>query len=237
MNIDSDRIIAQEIAWINQNEPTFLGKKNTFTGKVGRTMSGESIQLEIKLPQFYPVIRPELRILNNIDHPNIESGGYLNLQIVEEWDPQFRLKDVLLNVRRLLIRSKRSITDRRPVIKTETSHIVMEIQNLQREITAYNKQITDLKSEQLNRAGVSGVSIDSLKISRKMDYQCQLHALDDLLELLEIKFEEAELDQTDFFRLYRRYVREKYVYQQEIVKVEEKLHELPKEKTKRSLAN
>ena len=109
MDVDTDKILAQEFDWIFKNEPTFQSSKDTFTGKVLITLSGEDIHITISVPEFYPIIRPAVMVLANIDHPNIDADKTLALQLLDEWEPSYRLKDVISAARRLFIRSKKSI--------------------------------------------------------------------------------------------------------------------------------
>lgn len=237
MTQDFDRIIAQEFAWITKNELTFIIRGNILTGKVGRTSSGESIQVQISIPEFYPIVRPNIRVLTKITHPNIDPDGTLNLQISDEWTPEYRLKDVISSIRRLFVRSKGSIVDKTPVIRSETSHLENQIQDLQKEIADYNKKITEVKTQQLSTVGGTSVGIASFKINQRMDAECQLNAMNDLLELLKMKFEEAELDQINFFRLYKKYIRERYIIVRQLNSLEGIDYELPKTKTKEPIRN
>ena len=105
---------------------------------------------------------------------------------------------------------------------------------IQKQINEYNQKITQFKGKQLERAGIQNAAVGSLEISRAVDVECQLLALNDLLELLSIKFEEADIDQVDFFRLYRKYIKEQYVTARELEKLKGKDYA---KKTKRPITN
>jgi ubiquitin-protein ligase len=234
MDVDTDKIMAQEFDWIFKNEPTFQSSKDTFTGKVGRIHSGEDIHIRISVPEFYPIIRPTVKVLADIDHPNIDTDGTLALQLLDEWEPSYRLKDVISAARRLFIRSKKSI--RSTVRDDGGKHhtLEQEIILIQKEINQYNQNITKLKGKQLESAGIQNAAVGSLEISRAVDVECQLLALNDLLELLSVKFEEADIDQVDFFRLYRKYIKEQYITARELEKIKGKDYA---KKTKRPITN
>ncbi|MHA2277971.1 MAG: ubiquitin-conjugating enzyme E2 variant, partial [Candidatus Kariarchaeaceae archaeon] len=215
MSENPDLIIAQELDWIMRSEPTFSVNGNQFTGKVGRAPDGEDIIINIIVPEYYPFIKPEVKVLTNITHPNIAPDKTLDLQLLDMWDPNYRLKDIITSTRRLFIKSAKSVSH------VSTSQAVpsrseQEILGVQSEIAEYNRKINELKAKNLKNAGISSFAVGSMQISKKLDLECQLLALDDLIELLEIKFEEADIDQTDFFRLYRKYRREWYIQNLEL---------------------
>ena len=236
MDFDSDKIIATELDWVYRNEPTFQVNGNVFIGKIGRTPEGEDIQLRILVPEFYPIVKPDVNILNNISHPNIRSDGKLDLQLLDEWEPHYKLKDIISASRRLFISYSSRASLSSPSTKTTPSGIEKEINDLQVEIANYNRQINELKGKQLRDAGIKSAAVGSLKISKKIDLDCLLQALQDLLELLEVKFEEAEITQIDFFRLYRRYVREYHLTNTELRKLQGNDYELST-KTKRPITS
>lgn len=246
MEIDTNKIIAQEYNWVYQNEPTFSITGNSLTGRVGRDPDGNPINVVIIIPEYYPVVKPIVKIPSDIQHPNIEADKTLALQLLDEWEPNYRLKDIIAATRRLFIKSKKSIKTRvqRPIqtaVKGDFKNDQLEgqIKQLQSEIQAYNREITQIKSQQLANAGVKAYGIGAYSISSELEMKCEIMAIQDLLELLEIKFEEADIDQTDFFRLYRNYVRDQYILKQQInVKEKNEKNELStKTQTKEPIAN
>lgn len=221
MDLNTDKIIAEEFDFIVRNEPSFNISGNQIVGKVGRTGDGDDILINISFPSFYPVVKPEVFVLNGLKHPNINSDMSLDLQILDEWEPFYRVKDVISSTRRLFIHSRARIVRVSPQISSRplvSTGLENEIGDLQNEIANLNKNINELKTSKLASAGVKSALTGSLPISKELDTECTVMALADLLELLEIKFEEADIDQTDFFRLYRKYVREYYILTQELSK-------------------
>ena len=64
MDLNSDKIIAEEFAYILQNEPAFRIDGSQLVGKVGRTGDGEDILINITFPEFYPIMKPSVFVLN-----------------------------------------------------------------------------------------------------------------------------------------------------------------------------
>lgn len=237
MSLNTDLILAQEFEWITRNEPTFRINGNQFTGKVGRTPDGEDIMISISVAEYYPIVRPEVTVIANIQHPNIDADKTLNLQMLDMWEPSYRVKDIIASTRRLFVKSGKSI---RPLAvqhsASVSSPVEQEITLVQQQIADYNRKINDLKASKLKSAGVSSFAVGSMKISRKLDLECQLLALNELILLLEDKFEGADIDQTDFFRLYRKYTKEMYMQNAELKELTGENYDYV-EKTKRPITN
>lgn len=235
MDENPDLILARELNWLMSNEPTFRTSKNECIGKVGRTDGGEDIIVKIVFPQFYPFMKPDVYVVTKLAHPNINSNQLLDLEILDMWEPTYRIKDILHSTRQLFLHSRPKVIE---TVKTTTqpSSVESEIMKVQKEINDVTKQINSRKAEQLSNAGVQSMAVGSLKITRKMDIECQILAITDLLSILEIKFEEAGIEQTDFFRLYRKYNREYYLQHKELEQLEDN-DNVKIEKTQRPIAN
>lgn len=234
MDIDTEKIVAQEFDWVFRNEPTFQLQGNTFTGKIGRTPTGDDIRIKLALPEFYPIMRPTIEVLADISHPNINSDKTLALQLLDEWEPVYRLKDVISAARRLFIRSRTSIKSGIKVIPQVDNRFEQEIISLQKQIGEYNDKITEQKMQQLQEAGIHGAAIGPFKISKELDVECHILALNDLVDLIIIKFEDADIDQIDFFRLYRKYIRELFLVTKELQQLKGKNYA---KETKRPITN
>ncbi|MCE7736355.1 MAG: hypothetical protein GPJ54_15850 [Candidatus Heimdallarchaeota archaeon] len=235
MSDNPDLIIAQELDWIVRNEPTFSVNGNQFTGKVGRAPDGEDIIISIIVPEYYPFIKPEVKVITNISHPNINSDRSLDMQLLDMWEPNYRMKDIITSTRRLFVKSSKSISIASTPQSTP-SRSEQEIIEIQNEIAEYNRKINELKAAKLKSAGIDSIAVGSMQISHKLDLECQILALNDLVELLEVKFEEADIDQTDFFRLYRKYRREWYIQNTELKKLVGERNDYI-EKTQRPITN
>lgn len=243
--MDQQKVLVEERSYLANNEPTFYQDGpdgNTFVGKVGRLSTGEDIRIQIQFPDFYPVTKPSVKVLTAVDHPNVDkSTDELDLEILAYWEPDYRVKDILSATRRLFVKSK--VTPRRqvqvaratqPVASAATGQITVlqeEISRLQAESNALDQEMQEARQKKLSKRGID---INShVKITPKLDAQAELQAVDDLLELLEIKFEEAEINTVEFARLYRRYSATRFKLAHELEQVGGSVHELQnKKKTK-----
>ena len=60
-------------------------------------------ELDLFLPDYYPMAPPKIRFLTKIYHPNIDRVGRISLQILcEHWSPPLTIKSVLLSIQELM---------------------------------------------------------------------------------------------------------------------------------------
>jgi len=244
--LDTELITAQEFDWIVNNEPTFHAEGNAFIGKVGRTTDGNDIRIKIVMPEeFYPVIKPKVFVLNDIEHPNIDPSGELALQLLEEWETRYRVKDIIVAARRLFLKSKdlirsKAVSATQPMsTSSAVSTLQDKISSLQNELQSYNQQITKIKADKMHQAGVRNPLGDkAIPISKQQELEAMQKALIDLLGLIEYKFEDASMDEIVFFRLYRKYIREYYLVTKKLTVVQGgKTDVVSKQKEKRAIRN
>jgi ubiquitin-conjugating enzyme E2 N len=75
----------------------------TIDGPVDSPYQGGTFQLELFLPEDYPMGPPRVRFLTRIYHPNIDKLGRICLDILKDkWSPALQIRTVLLSVQALM---------------------------------------------------------------------------------------------------------------------------------------
>lgn len=84
------------------NDDLFHWKGMIF-GPTGTPFEGGIFQLDIKFPQEYPFRPPKINFITKVYHPNIDSGGSICLDILNnQWSPALTISKVLLSICALL---------------------------------------------------------------------------------------------------------------------------------------
>ena len=77
--------------------------EGTIIGPTETVYEGGVFRLDIQFPKNYPFKPPKVRFLTKIYHPNINSGGFICLDIFKEnWSPALTITKVLLSICSLL---------------------------------------------------------------------------------------------------------------------------------------
>ena len=198
----------EELTWLVDNEPSFHVEDNSFVGKVGRTPNGKDILLKIILPSnYYPFVKPQVFIKNSMKHPNVNENNELSLQLLEEWNPVYRIKHIIGAARRLFLDSKRLIREEKP---EEKKKVIDEYSTLQDKIEEMEKRVSNSSDEMKNAYNLIGDDELTKEVYKHKKAVSEASILN-LIKLIEIKFEDAIIDEIVFFKLFKKYTREYYL--------------------------
>jgi len=101
-------------------------------------------------------------------------------------------------------------------VDTRNQHAIEKL-SIEEEILAYqsqieelNKKIDEKRSSLIKRAGSESYDVKELTISIEDDLKASLHASNDLLEILNEKFDDGDISSVDYLKLYRKYSEKSY---------------------------
>lgn len=232
MTYDPEQILVEEFQLMLTQEPSFgivEGDLRHWTGKINQ------ITLDIKLDEMHPFVRPVIKIRGSFKHRNVNRDGSLSLQILDEWEPSNRISGVIAAIRRLFShlpsssshRPVSTVSSSRPSVQTvssvsssarSTRGSSSSLEQLQFDIVGFQEEIETI-NEQLSTKRASLVKETSsyhkfeIKSSPDQESKAELFAVNDLLELIEVKFEEADIDQVEYVRLFKKYIKRQYILQ------------------------
>jgi len=234
MTYDPEQILAEEFQLMLTKEPSFSvvsGDLRRWSGLINQ------VSIEIILDEMHPFVHPVTKVRGSLNHPNVNPDGSLSLQIylnsilkyifpLDEWEPKYRIPDLISAIRRLFSHLTASAPRRvvssspAPSYSAPSARVSgsANIEQLQFDIVGYQEEIEEL-SDQLSAKRASLVKEttsykkDKFKASPDEEKRAELSAVKDLLELIEVKYEEADIDQVEYVRLFKKYIKRKYILQ------------------------
>ena len=85
------------------NENNIYKWEAMLVGPIGSPYTGGLFKLSIDIPDNYPFKPPKFRFLTPIIHPNINSGGFICLDILNKnWSPVLTISKTILSISSLL---------------------------------------------------------------------------------------------------------------------------------------
>lgn len=106
-------------------------------GPMQTPYDGGVYELELFLPDDYPMCPPKVRFLTKIYHPNVDRLGRICLDILKDkWSPALQIKSVLLSIMALM--SNPNADD--PLDPQIAKHFNEDLPSAQRTAVEWNRQ-------------------------------------------------------------------------------------------------
>jgi ubiquitin-protein ligase len=196
----------------------------TYTTNRGRNM----FTFEIFLPEYFPNVPPVVTAVGWMDHPNIDSDGFIQLRILDNWRAEFHLYQVIIALKNLMSRvpptpkgeTAKSVRDTmarmaepkleegKPRTSTETKALRAELTSLNAQITAKDEELARLRARTMVR---SEDQVSSSTISSQEEIESERISISDLLSSLEDRYAAGEISIYEYSRLYKKYTKEMYI--------------------------
>ncbi|MFX1564645.1 MAG: ubiquitin-conjugating enzyme E2 [Promethearchaeota archaeon] len=229
--------IAREAQLMYRRAPTFTPVESNlrrWRGKIkGGPRSKDEFLIEIIVPPNFPAQPPVARMLTPTKHPRVDSeSGAIHLRIVTQWQPHYHVYQVVNSIKGLFAREPPvpDVTREAPKVKMPPEEEVLQqrYQQLEREVSRLTKKVQD-RDERIARmaAQIDTGSITTGEVTdedemdalilpadakerEKLELESEKLAISDLLQNLEQKFDSAEINSTEYTKLYKRYKKRLY---------------------------
>ncbi len=237
MRTQQELSIAREAQLMYRRAPTFtpVGQNlRRWRGKIkGGPRNKDEFPVEIIVPPNFPAQPPVARMLTPTKHPRVDSeSGAIHLRIVTQWQPHYHVYQVVNSIKGLFAREP-PVPDKTqavPKVKMPQDEEVLQqrYQQLEREVARLSKKVQDRDerlarmSAQIDTGSITDGEVtdeeelDALilptdaKEREQLELESEKLAIEDLLQNLEQKFDSAEINSTEYTKLYKRYKRRLY---------------------------
>jgi len=203
----------------------------TYTTQSGRNM----FTFEVFLPEYFPNVPPVVTAVGWMDHPNIDSDGFIQLRILDNWRGEFHLYQVIIALKNLMSRVPptpkgeiaKSVRDTMVKISepqseninsrssTEMKVLRSEISSLNRNLTSKDEELARLRAQNMLRTEKSSKPL-SRSISAQNELESERIAISDLLSSLEDRYGAGEISIFEYSRLYKKYTKELYIIRKQL---------------------
>lgn len=235
---DFEHILAREAQLMYEKAKgfnPFRGDLTVWRGEIaGRgEYRGLKFEVEVKIPSTFPFDPPSVRMISPTDHPNVDpETGYVHLNILDQWKPEYHVYHVINTLKGTFARipprplfkkpakkvtitlSGDQVPPPSPEVLEKVTLLEKRVEELQEKLREKEEEIASLKSK-LARAKPELLSdIETtvkLEVDERLELESERIAIEDLLRSLEEKFENGEIDPTEYTQLYKNYKKEWYI--------------------------
>ncbi len=192
-----DLILSREAQLIYLKSPGFephQGLLTTWKGMIP-TVNGP-IEVMIYLLEGFPAVPPKVKILTEVEHPNVMKNNELRLQILDRWRPNYHVYQVINDMTRLFNRVPPKIKSK---IKIKESHIQ---ETVTPQIITLKQMYDELVNEEKRlRQQVSSKGMPTPETKKEL-VENYLLKLDEDLYDLECQFNDGEIDSITYCKRY-----------------------------------
>jgi predicted nucleic acid-binding Zn-ribbon protein len=163
-------------------------------------------------------------MLTPTKHPRVDAeSGAIHLRIVTQWQPHYHIYQVVNSIKGLFAREPPEVKmpESGELLQRRYQRLEQEVSKLTRKIQERDEQIARMSAQRdTHRIHVGETSgdeeLDALILPsdplerQRLELESERLAIEDLLQNLEEKFENAEITATEYTKLYKRYKRRLY---------------------------